>query len=90
MGISRRNPKVTIIWELKDSPGFVFAPDPILNKPRPEDKDNPFRAVRRLADGNVVEVDFPNSPGHARDYGIRIAKGSTVCGVLDPPIYPDV
>jgi hypothetical protein len=90
MGISRRNKEVTLVWEIKDSTGFTFAQDPILNKPRPEDKDNPFRAVKRLADGNVVEVAFQNNPGHARDYGIKIQKGTTVCGVLDPPVYPDV
>lgn len=89
MAVSRRNKMVTLVWELKESPGFSFAPDPILNKPRPEDKDNPFQAVKRIAEGNVVEVAFPNNPGHERDYGIRIAKGGTICGVLDPPIMPD-
>ena len=89
MGISKRNKDVTIVWELKDSPGFTFAKDAVFNKPRPGDTVNPFAGVRLLKD-DVVEMPYKNVPGHASEYGLRIAKGGAVCGTLDPPILPDI
>lgn len=88
MGISRRNKEVTIVWELKDSPDFTFATDAIFNKPRVGDTVNPFAALKVLR-GNTVEVQFKNTPGHVNEYGIKIAKGGTICRTLDPPIIPD-
>jgi hypothetical protein len=88
MGISRRYKDVTLVWELKDSPGFEFATDAIVNKPRAEDTNNPFAALRQFR-GNLVEVQFKNTPGHVSDYAINITRGGAVCGTLDPPVIPD-
>jgi hypothetical protein len=89
MGVSKRNKEVTIVWQLKDSPGFTFAPSAIFNKPRLGDTADPFAGMRVLK-GDLVEVPFKNVPGHVNEYGINIAKGGVVCGTLDPPILPDI
>jgi len=87
MGVSKRNKEVTVVWELRDSPGYTFPPDAIFNKPRPGDTINKFADLR--VKDNVVEVPFKNVPGHVDEYGIKIAKDGKVCGTLDPPIIPD-
>jgi hypothetical protein len=85
MAIATKLNAVTLVFTLRDSPGYSLKGMPVHDKARGE-----FFRTQRVRGDDVVEVNIANHFEKVKQYALEVRKGNDVCGRLDPPIIPDL
>lgn len=88
--IPRDNKDVTIAWEIKDSPGVVFAENGVFFKPQSlAAARKQFKPVRSRTPGRFEWIDLNTAPGTFH-YGVSVIERGKACAPLDPIIVNDI
>jgi hypothetical protein len=89
LGIARGNREVDITWEIRNSPGVVFASEAPIFFKNMEVAAKAFRDAR--AEGGTRYRLRHNSVGPAiYHYGIRVVDNGRTCPELDPSIIDEM